>query len=342
MPTNDERISGWVETVLDRTRERLRGDLTDLVTTLTGETAARQEEAAREARREAEAAFAARVSAEQAAERDATLAIAAQLLETMRALDAAPSLSAVLDELAQGAARFTTRVAVLLARDDKLYGWAWRGFDESAGAPGDYVAPFAAAGIAGLAAESGETQTAGPPDARGVLRPMRPDRVALALPLRAAGDVVAVVYADNDGERADADGPPRAPVVPSPWPELIETLARHAERCLETVIARSLPELLRAGAIERARRLTLRSDDEAAERYARLLVAEIKLYHEALVDEARREQDLLRRLRPQIERAQQLYEERVTAAVRSRTRYFEQELVRTLAGGDPSLLGQST
>ncbi|HXE80866.1 MAG TPA: hypothetical protein VNK41_08960, partial [Vicinamibacterales bacterium] len=144
---------------------------------------------------------------------------------------------------------------------------------------------------------------------------------------------------DNEDDGAGGGGK-GTPAVPAAWPELIETLARHAGRCLESVIVAALPELIRAGATEQARQRALTTDEEAARRYARLLVAEIKLYHEALVDEARRERSLLRRLRPQIERAQQLYEQRVAPAVRERTRYFEQELVRTLADGDPSLLGR--
>jgi hypothetical protein len=145
--------------------------------------------------------------------------------------------------------------------------------------------------------------------------------------------VVGVLYADNDGEGAD---------VPSAWPELVEALARHAERCLESTTIRAMPELFRAGAAERVRHQTERQDDESAQRYARLLVAEIKLYHESLLEEAKRDRNVLRKLRPQIERAQQLYAERVSAALRSRTTYFEQELVRTLADGDPGLLGQPT
>jgi hypothetical protein len=80
-------------------------------------------------------------------------------------------------------------------------------------------------------------------------------------------------------------------------------------------------------------------DEDAARRYARLLVSEIKLYHEAAVNEGRRNRNLLERLRPEIERAQHLYEERVPVQVRLKGDFFGQELVRTLAGGDPTLLG---
>ena len=368
MTTSDDRIQGWVDGVLDRTRDRLRTDLTQLVADLTERMAAQQADAAVAARRDAEAAAAALASeameaerqvaqerlveavaaarreaaaeqeeqassAAQVAEREANLADAAALVDAFRALDAATSLSGVLDELVRRAARHTGRVAILLRQDDRLHGWAWTGFGD--GDARAFSTTLAEAGAAGRAVETGEQQTvAGLQDGTGTFAPSRDDRAGLAVPLKIGGDVVGVLYADNEGDAPD--------VVPSAWPELVEALARHAERCLETITVRGLPDLLRAGAAERARRQTERHDDEAAQRYARLLVAEIRLYNESLVDEARRERNVLRKLRPQIERAHQLYDERVSADIRARTRYFEQELLRTLADGDPALLGQPT
>ena len=81
------------------------------------------------------------------------------------------------------------------------------------------------------------------------------------------------------------------------------------------------------------------SDDQGARRFARLLVSEIKLYNEAAVRTGRQQRDLLQRLRVEIDRAQRLYEERVPPAVGGRHAYFQQELVQTLADGDPALLG---
>jgi hypothetical protein len=68
-------------------------------------------------------------------------------------------------------------------------------------------------------------------------------------------------------------------------------------------------------------------------------VSEIKLYNETEVQEGRSRRDLLARLGPEIDRARRLYEERVPAVVAERSGYFQQELIQTLAGGDPSLLG---
>ena len=56
-------------------------------------------------------------------------------------------------------------------------------------------------------------------------------------------------------------------------------------------------------------------------------------------DPARRSGDLLSRLQNEIDRARRLYEARVPETLASREQYFEQELVRTLAGGDRTLLG---
>jgi hypothetical protein len=69
-----------------------------------------------------------------------------------------------------------------------------------------------------------------------------------------------------------------------------------------------------------------------------LLVSEIKLYHEPAVAAGQRERDLASRLGGEIARARVLYEQRVPAAVRDRTDYFRDELVRTLANGDATLL----
>jgi hypothetical protein len=82
-------------------------------------------------------------------------------------------------------------------------------------------------------------------------------------------------------------------------------------------------------------------DDQAARRYARLLVSEIKLYNETAVRLGREKRDLLTRLQPELERARRLYEERVPANVPARAAYFHQEVIQTLAGGDPTLLGTS-
>jgi hypothetical protein len=76
-----------------------------------------------------------------------------------------------------------------------------------------------------------------------------------------------------------------------------------------------------------------------ARRFARLLVSEIKLYNEQKVGDGRRTGDLYDRLKEDIDRSRQMYEKRVTPNVAAKFDYFYDELVSTLAEGDPSKLG---
>jgi hypothetical protein len=78
---------------------------------------------------------------------------------------------------------------------------------------------------------------------------------------------------------------------------------------------------------------------EEARRLARLLVSEIRLYNEEQVEEGRRSRDLYERLRDDIDRSRQIYDERIDEQVRTSTDYFYQELVRILAAGDAGALG---
>jgi hypothetical protein len=76
-----------------------------------------------------------------------------------------------------------------------------------------------------------------------------------------------------------------------------------------------------------------------ARRFARLLVSEIKLYNEQKVTEGRRNRDLYNRLKEDIDRSRQMYDKRVAPAVAANLDYFYDELVNTLAEGDPNKLG---
>jgi hypothetical protein len=78
-----------------------------------------------------------------------------------------------------------------------------------------------------------------------------------------------------------------------------------------------------------------------ARRFARLLVSEIKLYNEPKVKEGRGRGDIYDRLREDIDRSRQMYDRRVAPPVAARHDYFHQELVNTLAEGDPAKLGAS-
>ncbi len=78
---------------------------------------------------------------------------------------------------------------------------------------------------------------------------------------------------------------------------------------------------------------------EEARRFARLLVSEIKLYNERAVLEGREHGNLYERLRDDIDRSRQMYEERIPQDVRSGSNYFYDELVQILADGRAEALG---
>jgi hypothetical protein len=76
-----------------------------------------------------------------------------------------------------------------------------------------------------------------------------------------------------------------------------------------------------------------------AQRFAKLLVSEIELYNKARVQDGRKNRDLYKRLKTDIDRSRQTYEKRFGKTVGRQFDYFHEELVRILAAGDASLLG---
>ena len=87
----------------------------------------------------------------------------------------------------------------------------------------------------------------------------------------------------------------------------------------------------------------LPSDDaeahRKAQRFARLLVDEIKLYNQAKVADGRKNRDLYDRLREDIEKSRATYQKRYGTTVAAAGDYFNQELVHSLAEEDISLMG---
>ena len=78
-----------------------------------------------------------------------------------------------------------------------------------------------------------------------------------------------------------------------------------------------------------------------AQRFARLLIDEIKLYNHAKVSEGRKNRDLYDRLREDIEKSRSTYQKRYGNSAAGGADYFSQELIRSLAEDDVSLLGSN-
>ena len=154
----------------------------------------------------------------------------------------------------------------------------------------------------------------------------------MALPVRVGGDVVAVLYAD--APRLDT------PSSDARWPAVLEVLVRHASRVLEAMTIQqaaglSLPRPMARGshaAVPGPVEHTGTGDEDAARRYARLLLSEIRMYHEPIVDAGRRSRDLMSRLRGEIDRARLLKRTRNRSACVDR---FDSEFVHAASRRKP-------
>ena len=225
----------------------------------------------------------------------------ARLVDAIRQMDDARSLSDILDILLAATSVEADRVAVLLVRAGRYTGWRSIGFD--------------------------------PPVERGEIVELPAD--ASVIPIDIGGETVAVLRAERKASaaastsRADRSLPNQS----------LELLTRHAARCLESVTAfrAARAAIVPQGATESSADHAADDEDTSARRYAKLLVSEIKLYHEPEVLAGRRERDLTTRLGGEIARARVLYEQRVPTHIREQTDYFHDELVRTLANGDSTL-----
>jgi len=76
-----------------------------------------------------------------------------------------------------------------------------------------------------------------------------------------------------------------------------------------------------------------------AQRFARLLVDEIKLYNQAKVNEGRRNKDLYDRLKEDIDKSRATFQKRYGSTAAATGDYFQKEVVRSLAEDDLSVMG---
>jgi hypothetical protein len=140
---------------------------------------------------------------------------------------------------------------------------------------------------------------------------------------------------------AEPAAPAAAPLRPVPAPE--EPATAPFERAAGTPEVRPPSGVEGPGWAFATTRVPVNPDNQAlheeARRLARLLVSEIKLYNEEQVEEGRRNRDVYERLREDIDRSRQMYDERVDPQILRSTDYFYQELVRILAAGDSKALG---
>jgi hypothetical protein len=191
------------------------------------------------------------------------------------------------------------------------------------------------------------------PPAADVPVPMKTDAGTVAINAAQLREMMAaqrpsfnVPSAEDFGTPAQGtqQGTVRVPVTPPPPPPAPESPRQAAPAATPALGGDDRPStqyippanLARAAAAPPTE--DTKKHDEAR-RFARLLVSEIKLYNESKVEQGRKNHDLYERLKEDIDRSRQMYDERISDDVRKVSNYFYDELVRILADGKSDALG---
>jgi hypothetical protein len=148
---------------------------------------------------------------------------------------------------------------------------------------------------------------------------------------------------------ASASAAPAAEITPAASKTTERPAAAHEPQIAVAEMEPALAEPLPMGQAdapvpqEPAPADTLSPEDQdvhrKAQRFARLLVDEIKLYNQAKVAEGRKNKDLYDRLKETIDKSRSTYQKRYGTTVAATANYFQHEIIRSLAEDDLSIMG---
>ena len=177
--------------------------------------------------------------------------------------------------------------------------------------------------------------------------PAPPVEVELAVPY-APADVAAEAPAAPAESAVEASAPPPAEPESAPAPAAVETPAEMsvppppgAAPAVEDVAATAPPPAPKALAESGIAQLSEAEQKvhQDAKRFAKLLVSEIELYNKVKVADGRKNKDLYKRLKSDIERSRQTYKKRFGKSVGQEFDFFHEELVSILGANDSTVLG---
>jgi hypothetical protein len=273
------------------------------------------------------------------------------LAELAREVGALPDQAAVLGRLLAAAGTLADRAVVFIVRDGALRGWKGAGL-EAVVQPRSLAFPLSEDTLLSRAVESCDVAcgTAGEAPARALLVSLGGGSASemAAAPLWVRDRVAAVLYADTREPAGWLAGSlAAAATLASLALEALPLRARHPRPAGEMIpavpAAGAGPPASAGPATPPEAPAPTASPEELEEvrRFARLLVSEIVLYNEAEIAEGRLHKDLSHRLKDDIERSRRMYEQRITPNLSPARDYFQEELVRGLAGGDESALGMT-
>jgi hypothetical protein len=282
------------------------------------------------------------------------------LLGAISSIHQATSQKDILNALLESTESHSGRAALFVMKSGTASGWQGRAFVSN-----DSIKSFAldvSSGLAARALEDHETVS-------GVTAELDPNFVstfgspaddqAVLLPLIVKEKPVALLYADGGiqaGGPLDAAALEILALSAGTWLEVVglrrgnaaqEQLAvEKAEAAsASAAVATAAPLVQAAAAAAAIPEPQIASADQEiqkkAQRFAKLLVDEIKLYNQAKVTEGRKNKDLYDRLKDDIEKSRAIYKKRYAGTAAESGDYFRDALVRILGDNDSSLLGSN-
>jgi hypothetical protein len=299
----------------------------------------------------------------------------AGLQKAVSAIQAGSNQKEILRALLDNTILYSGRAALFVMKNGAATGWQGIGFSSNEG-----IKDFALDVSSGVAAEvlrarTSEDGRASDFDHRFVATFGAPaDGTIVLLPLVLKDKISALVYADagtqggslntaaldvlvratsawlevvSQRKQAQKDGPEAemhsAPAANDPFAAHAPVHSAAAEYAAEPVPAVAIAAAAGAGGTSVAAGLSPEDADvhRKAQRFARLLMDEIKLYNKAKVADGRKHKDLYDRLKEDIEKSRATYLKRYGNTSAASADYFNQELVRSLAEDDASLLGKN-
>ncbi|HTC77597.1 MAG TPA: hypothetical protein VK657_03230, partial [Terriglobales bacterium] len=281
--------------------------------------------------------------------------VSALLDSAIHSIQDSTSQTDILRALLDGAAHFSSRVALLVIKGDSAAGWQARGFDDNNSIK--KLSVDAGSGLTGRALQVHGTASgsASDFDSKFMAQMGAPKTgKAWVIPLLVRDQVPAVLYADvgtrSDGE---SDTPALQLLVRTAglWLEILALRksagagtmeAPHEAPAEESAPAAHAAAAAAAVAEPAHAAQPSAADDEIhkkAKRFAKLLVDEIKLYNQAKVNEGRQHRDLYNRLKEDIEKSRSSYDKRYGNTPAASGDYFNQEVVKVLAENDAALMG---
>ncbi len=299
------------------------------------------------------------------------------LLTAISGVHAGTTQREILRALLEGATRYCGRTALFVVKAGAATGWQARGFADSDSIKDFSLDVNAGLGARALRDRTRASGNASEMAARFIEQFGKPAGEQVhVLPLMLKDMVATSAWLEvvSLRKQSQREGAPEAaekmeapaPVAAQPAPSVTDPFAAHPPK--HVVHSEAPAAVARAGAQKETpvedtpvteaamsaavgASTTAPSDalsnmppDDAevhrkAQRFAKLLVDEIKLYNQAKVTEGRKKKDLYDRLKEEIEKSSSTFQKRYGNTAAASGNYFQNEIVRSLAEDDLSIMG---